>query len=246
MSSLFDKKAVIFDLDGTLIDSMESWSRVENLLTKKIAQKSIPSGWDAATFRGQILAKYSGCEDAYEAYYAALAEFLGTKMSVAEIRQMRREISSKIVTRNVRFQPGAVDLLRFLKKSGCKLALATMSGKQKLLDYCHTNNHISQEISLLETFDVVLTRNDVNCPKPNPEIYLKVLDHLKISSKEALVVEDSLCGVDAAVAAGIDTVAVEEKTSAQNLPIIRKKVQKVYACLNDLCADLQHGKSLSG
>jgi beta-phosphoglucomutase-like phosphatase (HAD superfamily) len=72
-------------------------------------------------------------------------------------------------------------------------------------------------LELTQAFDFVASRDDVENGKPDPEIYLLVADELGVSPKECLVVEDSPTGVRAALAAGMNVVAVSTPFTQQRL-----------------------------
>ena len=97
--------------------------------------------------------------------------------------------------------PHTVGLLRVARESFCRTALATMSYRKEAL-------HVLRALDLEGSLDVVLTREDVQQPKPDPEIYLLAARKLEVSPQECLVLEDSPNGVRAGVAAGMNVVAV--------------------------------------
>jgi beta-phosphoglucomutase len=92
-------------------------------------------------------------------------------------------------------------LLEEARRMGCKTALATMS-------HCQQVNRILDILGLSEAFDFVATRDDVVNGKPDPEIYRLVAQELHIPPANCLVIEDSPAGVQAALAAGMQVVAV--------------------------------------
>ena len=97
--------------------------------------------------------------------------------------------------------PHTVGLLRVAREAFCRTALATMSYREEAL---HALRSLDLEISL----DIVLTREDVQHPKPDPEIYLLAARKLEVSPEDCLVLEDSPNGVRAGVAAGMNVLAV--------------------------------------
>lgn len=92
--------------------------------------------------------------------------------------------------------PHAIDLLRHVHDNGFKTALATMS-------YCQQASRVLHELGLAGSFDFMATRDDIEHSKPHPEIYLLVASELGCSPGDCLVIEDSLHGVKAALAAGM-------------------------------------------
>ncbi len=97
--------------------------------------------------------------------------------------------------------PHAVELLRTARDNACRTALATMSARKEAL-------HVLKALGLEESLDLVLTREDVRQPKPDPEIYLLASQKLGVPPEEFLALEDSSNGVRAAVEAGMNVIAV--------------------------------------
>ena len=96
--------------------------------------------------------------------------------------------------------PHAIEFVRVAEETNCRMGLATMSYRKEAL-------HVLRALDLENSFDVVLTREDVQRPKPDPEIYLLAAQNLEVSPQECLVLEDSPNGVRAGVAAGMNVVA---------------------------------------
>ena len=101
------------------------------------------------------------------------------------------------------------------------------------------NPVIRSEILLRDIFDFMLTHEDVTAIKPDPEVYLKALAGLGLAANDCLVIEDSLPGVEAAKAAGLTVVALEEPHSAADEELIRTKADGFYAGLPALTADIR-------
>ena len=96
--------------------------------------------------------------------------------------------------------PHTIGLLRLAKETGCRTGLATMSYRTEVL-------HVLRALDLELSLDLVVTREDVQNPKPDPEIYLLAANRFGLPPEECLVVEDSPNGVRAAVAAGMNVIA---------------------------------------
>ena len=97
--------------------------------------------------------------------------------------------------------PHTIGLLRIARETSCSTVVATMSQRTEAL-------HVLRSLELEETLDLVLTREDVQNPKPDPEIYLLAAHKLEVPPEECLVLEDSPNGVRAGVAAGMNVIAV--------------------------------------
>jgi beta-phosphoglucomutase-like phosphatase (HAD superfamily) len=94
-----------------------------------------------------------------------------------------------------------VELLKRVRQNNCTAALATMS-------HCEQVTRILAILEFRDHFDFVASRDDVENPKPHPEIYLLVASELEVPPEECLVIEDSPTGVQAAQAAGMEVIAV--------------------------------------
>ena len=120
-----------------------------------------------------------------------------------------------------------------------RVVLATTTRRANVDIYCDINPVIRSEILLRDIFDFMLTHEDVTAIKPDPEVYLKALAGLGLAANDCLVIEDSLPGVEAAKAAGLTVVALEEPHSAADEELIRTKVDGFYAGLPALTADIR-------
>ncbi len=97
--------------------------------------------------------------------------------------------------------PHTIGLLRVAREKFCRTALATMSYRKEAL-------HVLKSLDIENSLDEVLTREDVQNPKPDPEIYLLAAQKLGVEPQDCLVLEDSPNGVQAGVAAGMNVIAV--------------------------------------
>ncbi len=97
--------------------------------------------------------------------------------------------------------PYNLELVEMSRRAGCRLALATMS-------HCDQVQLVLAALEMQSAFDFVATRDDVEAPKPDPEIYELATRHLAVPAWETLALEDSPAGVKSALAAGLSVVAV--------------------------------------
>ncbi|SHH96147.1 HAD family hydrolase [Clostridium grantii] len=191
---LKDIQAVIFDMDGTLIDSMWLWSKIdEDFLMKR----NIICPSDLKT-------KIQNFTLNETAHYFKNTFVL--KESIEEICSEWDEMAFEEYKFNIKLKPGAKSFLNFLKKQGIKIALAT-SNSQPLLEIALKSNGI------YEYFDAITTSKEVSRGKGFPDIYLLTAEKLNIPPKHCLVFEDILPAVKGAKAAGMTVVAVEDSYS---------------------------------
>ena len=100
-------------------------------------------------------------------------------------------------------KPGLCELINYLQKKEIKLALASSSSKETIDEY----NHLA---GFDNVFDYIIAGNMVEHSKPDPEIFLKVLEHFELKKNEALILEDSRNGIMAAHNANIPVICVPD------------------------------------
>ncbi|WP_227468379.1 HAD family hydrolase [Microbacterium sp. YJN-G] len=189
MGSVSSKpSAVLWDMDGTLVDTEPYWMDAETALVQ-----SYGGTWsheDALQLVG------SGLIDS-----ALILQRYGVDMAPeAIVDHLTDEVAARLRADGVPFRPGARELLADLREQGIPTALVTMSMKRMALDV----------VSLIDftAFDLVLGGDEVARPKPFPEPYLHAAELLGVDILDAVVIEDSLTGVRAGRASGAVTLGV--------------------------------------
>jgi HAD superfamily hydrolase (TIGR01549 family) len=213
-------KAMIFDLDGTLVQT----ERLKALSYARAAIELCPftlTETEAmAAFKevvglsrrevAQALIERFGLE---EAARARMAEF-GVDTPWQAFVQVRMRyydamLADPQVLRDHQW-PHNVALLQTARRTGCKVGLATMSRYSQV-------RRVLEILDLGDAFDFVATRDDVERGKPDPEIYHLIARELDVAARECLVIEDSPSGVKAALAAGMHVVAVSTPFTRESL-----------------------------
>ena len=176
-------EAVIFDLDGTLVDSQPA--AIEATI-EALSRFDVPV--TAAEVRGQ----FGGGSRKAVGYF--LEGALGLEQAgrvIDEATQLKIDLQVSFTDR-VELLPGARELLVLLKESGYRLALATMAARDVVAK-------ISNYHAIGEFFDQIMTADDVFHGKPDPEILTKTIELLGASVDRAVYVGDSFYDLDAAV-----------------------------------------------
>jgi HAD superfamily hydrolase (TIGR01509 family) len=201
--------AVIFDLDGTLVDSERHGHRVAfNLAFESF---DLPYRWDEDTY-GDLLRITGGRRriDRYLSDQGVAAD--ERERLAAPLHERKTEIMTRLVDEGrVETRPGVTRLLDELQERGCRLAVATTGSRGWV-------ERLLARLLAGTTFEVIVTGDEVETRKPDPEAFTVALDRLGLSAAEVVAVEDSAEGLQAAQGAGLAcAVVVNGYTSDHDL-----------------------------
>lgn len=187
-----DLKAVLFDMDGVLFDSMKNHATAWHEAMKQYGMRL--SREEAYLHEGRTGAATINIVSQRERGYEADEE------EIKRIYQTKSDIFNQLPKADP--MPGAFEVLKKIKAAGLIPMVVTGSGQLSLLDKL---NHYFPGIFQRE---LMVTAFDVKYGKPNPEPYLMALQKAGIQANEAVVIENAPLGVRAGVAAGIFTIAL--------------------------------------
>lgn len=176
-------KAIIFDMDGVLIDSERiSFQSFQEVL------KEYNYTIDEAKYLKFIGRNVKGIREIFEKEY-------GTDFPFDEVYAKKSKLATEITNRNgVIIKPGVHELLDYLRDNGYKIAVATSTRKERALELLEAGN-------IKAKVNYVIGGDQVENSKPNPEIFIKAAKGLGVDPDNCIVIEDSDAGITAAHAA---------------------------------------------
>ena len=217
---LSNLELVIFDLDGTLIDSNDTHNNLDIELARSLGENK--SSEEILEERDEVI-KNNNTGDIYLNYCNYLKTKYNSSLSANEILQFRRDLSKKI-SKDIKYKTDADKIIKYLKNHNKKLALATVSRRETIDIYINENENIKNKCNIKDYFDFIVTKDDVTLKKPNPEVYNKIIKKFQIKDlSKCVVVEGSLTGVLAAKNANLDVIVIYDKYSDKD----REKINEL-------------------
>ena len=180
--------AVVFDMDGVLVDTEHLWDEVREELTTEWGGRYTPEAQEA--MMGMSSLEWS----------TYLHEVVG-------LREKPQTINDEVVRRMLaRYEvelpvvPGAIDAVRRLAEAGYRLAVASSSNRE-LIDA------VLRRLELAALFEATVSSEEVERGKPAPDVYLEAVRRLDLAASRCAAIEDSASGIRAARAAGMRVIA---------------------------------------
>lgn len=208
-------RAVIFDMDGVLIDTEKHYNAAW-------CQAATEAGFPFTREHALLLRSCEAKEGE-----KLMQGIFGPSFDYYAIRERRRElVRERLAQYGLEKKPGVEETLRFLRAKGIKTAVATATA----LDI--TKSHLTT-IGVYDLFDSIVSAKNVAHGKPEPDVYLYACEQIGERPQDCMAVEDSPNGIMAAYRAGLRTVMVPDLTQPDE-----ELTKYLYACVNslsDLC-----------
>ena len=189
---LREKKAVIFDMDGSLVDSMWMWPEVDREYMRKYGITP------PETFHKDI----EGMSYVQTAQYF-LDSFPVLNCSVEEVCREWTEMTRDLYRTRVPLKPGAGEFLERMERQGIRMGIATSNSRELVME-------VLDALHIRKYFSAVITSDEVQQGKPAPDVYLKAAGELMVRPGECLVFEDIPNGIRAGKRAGMSVCAVHD------------------------------------
>ena len=221
--SFHNKSAILFDMDGVLYDSMPNHSKAWSQAMERFGMHMSPHDVylnEGATGHDTVV-RISLRDRGYEASEQEVDDIYGYKAKL-----FRSMPEAKVM-------PGAQEVFRKAAAAGLKILIVTGSGQKNLIE------RVQKDFEGYITRDRMVTAFEVKRGKPFPDPYLKGLEIAGVPASEAVVVENAPLGIRAAVAAGIDTIAVNTGPLEDDILLAEKPVLLLHS-MQELADNLEN------
>ncbi len=187
--------AVIFDMDGTIVDSMWIWKGVDNDFFKHYQINA--AGYDDSEIDGL---GFTETAEFFKARYSMEA-------SVEEIKDFWNDMALEKYRMQTELKPGVREILKLLRSRGIRIGISTSNSRFLVDEFLDCRD-------VTDYFEAITTVCDVSMGKPSPDVYLATAVKLGIPPERCLVFEDIPMGILAGKNAGMRVCAVEDSYSA--------------------------------
>lgn len=214
-------KAIIFDMDGLMIDS----ERVTfECYQERLKDMNLTMDEE---FYKTLLGK--PIKGIYQRFYDVYGNDFPIENVIQDVHQLMAE---RFETEGVPVKKGLVELLHYLKDNNYKTIVATSSNRDRV-------DKILAQAKITEFFDDSICGDEVTKGKPNPEVFLKSCQKLGVNVDEAIVLEDSEVGIQASYDANIKVICIPDMKYPE-----KQYEEKTFKILKDLTEVTAYLKSL--
>ncbi|HET8859743.1 HAD family phosphatase [Marivirga sp.] len=194
-----NKKAIIFDMDGVIIDNIsyhiEALKQFLKQFGKAITEEEFQNHYNGRTIQEVILGLKPNADH----------------KEVMRLAEEKEQIYRDLYSADLAPTPGLMEFLPMAKKAGLKMAVATSA-------ITANADFTLDGLKIRKYFDAVIDSTMVIKGKPDPQIYLKAAEELNISPENCVVLEDALAGIQSAKSAGMDVIGLYTSLKKEELP----------------------------
>jgi len=197
MNKVTDKKYIIWDFDGTIVNSEPVQFIAFQQAVKELYGEQYLVGWD-------VYKKIIGAR--FDFFKQVMAPYIPFDLEATGFREKQEDYCDRMMDEDCPLTEGTADVIRDLKKRGYRMCIASSSPREYVAHYV-------ERIGLKDCFDFLVTGEQVQNSKPAPDIFLKAVGLFDATPEECVVVEDSKNGVLAGASAKIYTVGYQNYDS---------------------------------
>ncbi|MBP5342981.1 HAD family phosphatase [bacterium] len=202
-------KLAIFDLDGTLVDSMSYW---EIAASELIRRKGI-------TPKEDLCDRFLSMSLPEAAKY--LKENYNLQYSIDEICQMIDDVMLEYYLTKVELKPNMLELLYNYQKLGIKMAIASSTDRELIVKCI-------DKLNIDKYFSYIITSTEIGKSKIHPDIYINCVNHFDVKNEETLIFEDLPYGIIATKDLGFITVGIYDKTSEKHQETLEENAEYYF------------------
>ncbi len=194
-----EQKAIIFDMDGVIINNADHHRAAWIEFSKQKGYPMTSEEFEQIGF-GHLNRIY-------------LEHVFKRKLSDDEVFHLAEEkeaVYRKLFIQSLKAADGLIDFINMVKNSGYKTGVGTSAPKSNV-------DFIMDKLNIRQYFDVIVDDTAVSKGKPNPEVYLKAAEHLKIKPEKCVVIEDAYHGICAAHNAGMKVIGITTTYPAEKI-----------------------------
>ena len=211
-------KAVVFDMDGVLVDT----EKIYRLCWKKNGMSiGIPDDE-----MEHVCDRVAGGNKITNA--RVFKDIMGEDFQYLQFRQRTMDLFDEYVAEHgVEIKRHVAETLCFLQSRGIRIALATSTGRERAMQRL-------SHVGILDFFEEMVCGDEIVKGKPNPDIYIRACEKIGVSPEEAVAVEDSVNGVISADTAGLYTVMVVDLIKPND--ITEQHADQTFYDIKDICS----------
>ena len=210
-------KAVIFDMDGTLVDTEIVWYKAWKIVNQEFS----------LGLSDEVLRSFIGMPK--QTFDEILDQLMPKNIDMKKINDFKKSYYDCYEdVYGISVKPGVIQLLEYLKENKIRMAICTSTFKYRAIPTL-------KKVGLYNYFELIKTGDDVEKGKPDPEIYIKTLKLLDLNANECIAIEDSAFGVKSATSAHLKTYFVKDinDLDGESYKLIEKRLNTVNELIKE-------------